>query len=205
VLVACNADPVLSQTVKNLGPEVPGIPKGQYHRAGQPCLACHVEGGSTSPAFSVAGTIFYGPVNAVGVEGAEVRIVDANGSSPPTDAVITNCVGNFFVRKKDWNPQFPLKVTVGKSGFPDAPMVSLIGRDGSCATCHRFGKALDSVGHVYLVSEAKEKEGYTPPRCPVSPVAPTAPGQGNAMSISPNDSSEAAAMEDTSALPEGHP
>ena len=57
------ADPVLSNAVNAQGNETSGIAKGAYHRAGQPCVTCHQEGGPASNfPYTVAGTIFSGKV-----------------------------------------------------------------------------------------------------------------------------------------------
>ena len=48
--------------------------------------------------FSVAGTIFYAKDKLMGIEDAEVRIVDSVGAKRTAR---TNCVGNFFIGKKN--------------------------------------------------------------------------------------------------------
>jgi hypothetical protein len=53
------ADPVHDALVASLGPENPAVPQGQYHRAGQPCTACHGPEGPAKTQFSLAGTIFW--------------------------------------------------------------------------------------------------------------------------------------------------
>ena len=56
------ADPVLSDEVNAQGAETSGVDKGEFHRAGQPCVTCHQEGGPASGfPFTVAGTIFAQP------------------------------------------------------------------------------------------------------------------------------------------------
>ena len=62
-LAACDTDPVHSSAVDALGPEVAGVPKGPYHRAGQPCVTCHGGEGPASQQFVMAGTVFFGPGN----------------------------------------------------------------------------------------------------------------------------------------------
>jgi hypothetical protein len=42
---SCSNDPVLDDAVDAQGNETSGVPKGEFHRAGQVCTACHVEGG----------------------------------------------------------------------------------------------------------------------------------------------------------------
>jgi cytochrome c553 len=132
---ACSADPVQSDAVKALGKEKGSA--NEFHRAGQPCGVCHQAGGNASSDFSVAGTIFAGPDSLVGVEGAHLDLVDSKGTSPPLDKpVVTNCVGNFFVQRSDWDPAYPVAVRVSK-GTVSRTMRSPINRASSCADCHK--------------------------------------------------------------------
>lgn len=135
MLSSCSADPVQADGIKALGNE-----KGtanEFHRAGQPCGICHQSGGSATSDFSVSGTVFASSDSLVGVEGARVDLVDANKTSPPASMpLLTNCVGNFFVLRTDWNPAFPIAVRVTKGGVSRA-MQSPINRAGSCAECHK--------------------------------------------------------------------
>lgn len=174
--VSCSGDPVQSTLIKSLGSEASGVPPGQYHRAGQPCTACHQAHGPGKGDFSIAGTIFYGPDRAEGVDNVQVRLIDANNQSV---IVRTNCVGNFFIGRTEtfdfdgsrvapWNPVFPVLVSISK-GELSKDMASLINREGSCAGCHRIPAGLDSPGHVFV-----GKAGNPPPvgDCPISPVVP---------------------------------
>jgi hypothetical protein len=127
----CRYDPVPQQIIDDLGPEQ-GTPSAT-HRPGQPCLVCHSNYAGATPAFAVAGTVFArtmdgGIVPAVGVN---VTISDsAAGARTPC----TNAAGNFFVTREDWvDITFPLNALAGDRG-----MSSLIGRDGSCASCHKL-------------------------------------------------------------------
>lgn len=182
VAAACDADPVHTAAVNILGPEVAGIPKGEYHRAGQPCVTCHGGEGPASTQFTIAGTVFYGPANSpntppIGVGNVTVTLEDDTTSQYP---VTTDCVGNFFVKPGDWpgHPQFPVIVTV--SGSPEgtflAPsMQSRIGRDGSCADCHQYTTNLNyfqTPGLVYLSPTDDPNFQGTDPNCPVPPVPP---------------------------------
>ena len=156
LVVACSSDPVYHDAVKALGKESPGGPS-EFHRAGQPCGLCHQEGGDANTDFAVAGTIFAGPANLIGVEGARVDLLDANGTSPPiTKPVLTNCVGNFYVLRSDWNPAFPVAVRVTK-GAVSRTMRSQISRTPSCADCHKAklppDDPLSDVPHIYLFSD----------------------------------------------------
>jgi hypothetical protein len=162
-------DPVHQDAVAALGKESSSIPRGPYHRAGQPCTVCHGLEGPASTQFVIAGTVFAGPDRAVGIGGAEVLMVDSLGSSPPPGSVVTNCVGNFYVTFDTWNPAFPIRVAVA-SGQSAQQMIGHISRQGSCAFCHKDPRGIDSPGHVYV--------NVTPPSnpsCPVSPVLGGAP------------------------------
>lgn len=125
-------DPVPDRLVEAQGSELPGYPAGPYHRPGQVCGACHRENGEAESVFTVSGTIFSGPNDLTGVNGAEVQMTDSVGT---TYIATTNCVGNFFVQPSEWNPKFPILVRV-KKGTTALTMESPIGREGSCNACH---------------------------------------------------------------------
>jgi hypothetical protein len=170
LLLACS-DPVPNGAINALPAENPIIPVGEYHRAGQPCVLCHSPSGPASADdFSVAGTIFAQPQTAIGVDQATVAFTDTQGTSFKTT---TNCVGNFFVKKSDWDPAFPIFVRVYKNGL-SRTMQGQIGRERSCANCHNdpqpgSTEVFSSVGHIYLYTA-----GDNPPppsnTCPVNPV-----------------------------------
>jgi hypothetical protein len=156
------SDPVHDSQVASLGPEYPGIPQGQYHRAGQPCTWCHGPEGPAKTQFSLAGTIFWqggtgqytGDVT--GVSGATVAIIDSNGV--PTE-VPTNCVGNFFIASSQ--VQFAYPILVGVYGPDDNPpgtdqaiMTSQISRASSCAECHFDPPNYDTPGHIFMTAGA---------------------------------------------------
>jgi len=163
---AC-ADPVQDQQVKALGATDPqGIPDGEFHRAGQPCLTCHGFYGPASLRLAVAGTIFAGPDKAVGVDQITVEFVDSEDIRRSAN---TNCVGNFFLRADDWDPGFPLKVWLRRGSEPPVKMNTQLSREGSCNQCHKDPPSFDSPGHVHLLGV----EPMTPPPpCQYSPVAP---------------------------------
>jgi hypothetical protein len=179
VAAACDEDPVHTAAVNALGPEVAGIPKGQYHRAGQPCVTCHGPEGPASTQFAVGGTVFYGPAagaNApIGVGSVTVYLEDDSQSQ---FQVQTNCVGNFWIKPSDWTPQFPLTVTV--DGQPEGAtledsMQSHIGRDGSCADCHQYPTNLNyfqTPGLIHMSPTDDPTFMGTDPNCPVSPIPP---------------------------------
>lgn len=164
------ADPVLSDAVKAQGNETSGISTGEFHRAGQPCVLCHQEGGPASSApFTVAGTVFAQPLRQVGVEGAEVRMTDADGTKFTAK---TNCVGNFMVTASDWDPKFPILVEVGKNAVKRG-MQSAIGRNASCAGCHSTENdppdPLSQLGHIYLFAADEPGSPEGAADCPVDP------------------------------------
>ncbi len=177
---ACR-DPALDDRIDALGKETSGIPKGEFHRAGQPCTACHVEGGPASTSFTMAGTVFAQPARLVGVGGAEIRLTDSNGSKHITK---TNCVGNFFIKsttddpENGWDPAFPVLVEIEKSNVRRR-MNTVIGRESSCGGCHVAGLTpddpLSQVPHIYLFGgdEPGLPNGQTD--CPVDPRAPGDP------------------------------
>jgi hypothetical protein len=153
---SCTPDPVQHDAVKALGKETPGGPN-EFHRPGQPCGVCHQDGGVADTDFSVAGTIFAGPGNLIGVIGARIDLVDSNGTSPPIgQPILTNCVGNFFIKRSDWDPAYPIAVRITK-GSVTRTMRGPINRASSCAECHIAKLQLDDpfsqVPHVYLFND----------------------------------------------------
>jgi hypothetical protein len=126
-LAACAMDPVHSSAVNALGGEIGGVPQGEYHRAGQPCVTCHSSAGPSKKTFTIAGTVYYGPTKAIGVDQVQVIMVDSLNSAFTT---YTNCVGNFFVTPEQWQPSFPVIVEISKNGTT-RQMSSHIGREPS--------------------------------------------------------------------------
>jgi hypothetical protein len=167
-------DPVHDQQVTALGPENPQVPRGQYHRAGQPCTVCHGPEGPAQTQFSVAGTIFWQPYlqangqnqGELGANNATVSLIDDLGS---TIEVTTNCVGNFWVTPGAYNPAFPILVKVFAEGQKFAqPMFTQISRAGSCGQCHSDPPNYNAVGHVYLTTGAVPAAEQNV-SCPVDP------------------------------------
>lgn len=179
IAAACNTDPVHTNAVNALGPEIAGVPKGEFHRAGQACVTCHGDEGPAKEQFTIAGTVFFGPANTgspVGVGNVTVTLQDDSGS---VYATTTNCVGNFFVQPNDWpgHPEFPVLVTV--SGTPETTylvtsMQSHIGRAGSCAECHQYPTTdnfFQTPGLVHMVP-TDDPNFQGDQTCPVDPVPP---------------------------------
>jgi hypothetical protein len=147
LLGACG-DPVRDRAIDELGPEVPGVPEGPLHRAGQPCVLCHSDAGGEEP-FSLAGTVYIDAASATPIDGVEVHIVDSSGRKFST---ITNCAGNFMARPSDYSPNFPCWVSL-RSGNVFREMDSPIYREGSCAACHREPRGPSSAGRVFLIDD----------------------------------------------------
>jgi hypothetical protein len=167
------SDPSPDMDVSRQGNETATIPQGEFHRAGEKCTACHIEGGPASDnAFTVAGTIFASPTREVGVDGAEVRMTDSQGTK---FIAKTNCVGNFFVTASDWNPSFPILVEIAKNNTTRA-MDSVIGRERSCAGCHSFDLTpddpLSQVNHIYLFGGDETGSPNGASDCAVTPIRP---------------------------------
>jgi len=163
---ACS-DPLQSARVAALGGERPGVSRGPNHRPGQPCLACHGGSGPADVDFGVAGTIYQSAaLDSPPLAGATVTIYDAtqlaDGGVPHT--VTTNAAGNFFIRADEWSPTFPLHdiAVVGAGLDTPTSMHTVVGRDGSCASCHYDPRGADSHGHIYLVADPADLAGAQP-------------------------------------------
>ncbi len=158
---ACVNDPVPQEIIDGLGEET-GTPSAT-HRPGQPCLVCHDSYGGAKPPMAVAGTVY--TTDAMGaVVPAPAVLITITDSSGDSRMACTNPAGNFYIEKDAWaDIAFPLGVE--GAGLR---MNSLIGRDGSCASCHKpptpesdkIGRAPDSAG-VVLVGA-----GSADPSCP---------------------------------------
>lgn len=133
VLAAACYDPVHKDDVASLGDEAPGVPEGPLHRPGQHCTTCHGGDGPGSPEWSIAGTVFAVKGQTTPEVEAQVTVTDRLGRQY---FLTTNAVGNFYVDKEIWNPEFPVSVSVQSQGILKA-MTTTIGRDGGCGACHR--------------------------------------------------------------------
>jgi hypothetical protein len=155
IAIAACADPVHDAEVAALGPEDPSVPKGPLHRPGQPCLLCHSD-------FSVAGTVFNDDL-VTPFDGAVITLTDADENQT---TATTNAAGNFYVLESDWKPVFPIGSftddagnavvgvsIVGSDPSNPAQMMTHIGRDGSCASCHfGSGPTSSTPGPVYVTT-----------------------------------------------------
>lgn len=166
LLFGCG-NPAVDPKIDALGGEVNGVAPGPYHRPGQPCALCHGPYKGVKPYFSVAGTVFahdtQKPENRIPVGAAVVHVVDSFGD---TRDLTSNCIGNFYVSSDDWQPAFPLDVTIdcpkptGK-GTTSKSMSGRIGREPSCGGCHYGGHSASSPGWVSCL-DLSEDNTYPP-------------------------------------------
>lgn len=162
VAVASCANPVESDLVDSLGPEKAGVPPGPFHRPGQPCLACHSDGGQGSPVLSAGGTVFATPTEDVPVGNVDVTITDSSGRKVD---MLSNCAGNFYATETLAQLAFPLHVEI-ECTLPDGSkrrsvMGTRVERDGSCASCHSGNPSASSPGRVACATDEP-----TPPFTP---------------------------------------
>jgi hypothetical protein len=146
---SCDLNPVHDDAVADLGAEAPGVPPGPLHRPGQPCLVCH-DGSTATPALSVGGTVYAVLGSGTPLADVTVNLTGENGS---TFASVTNAAGNFYVLQNEWQPVYPLRSNLVYAGITST-MSTIIGRDGSCATCHVDPASRISAGRVYLAASA---------------------------------------------------
>ena len=130
-----HTDAVAAQGGDSSG-EFNGISPGPTHRAGQQCMVCH-GGDGPGPNFSFAGTIYITRGQPDPAVNATISITDENNQ---THDLISNDVGNFYITKDDWDAEMPANVKVSWTDSTgrksDHPMISRIGNNGGCATCH---------------------------------------------------------------------
>lgn len=147
--VSC-MDPVHSDRVDALGPEVNGQKPGPTHRPGQPCTTCHGGSGPGSPEFVVAGTIYASVDGNDPAPGVDVQLTASDGR---TITLRTNAVGNFYLPRKEWDAPFPMKVKLAAAtpaGQAIKQMTTRMGGEGGCAFCHRSPSDSSHMPHVYL-------------------------------------------------------
>jgi len=153
-LSACG-DPAHEDAVSALGSEAPGVPAGPLHRPGQPCTVCHGGKGPGNMDFRLAGTLYKYPGSPEPLANAIVRFWDAHGRTAFTG---TNCAGNFWLQKTDWDPEWPVFTSVEFGGVR-VDMDTPIFRAGSCATCHREPASVHSLPQVYFAPVGQELSG----------------------------------------------
>jgi hypothetical protein len=147
VVTSCG-DPVPDSIVQALGPEDPNVPPGPSHRPGQPCLACHRDGGKAR-VFTVGGTVYTDLTSQKPIGNVAVIIIDSAGTTFTTS---TNCAGNFYVQGDQFTPAYPFWVSVG-AGLVRDDMASPVYREGSCGACHSNPRSSMSPGNVYLIDD----------------------------------------------------
>lgn len=161
-LAGCRYDPSQQDIIDDLGEEK-GTPSAK-HRPGQPCLACHTTYGKAEPALAIGGTLYsldLADNKIVPAKNILVTFFDSKGGSRKT---CSNSAGNFYVAKDKWEDiTFPITPVAG-----GVAMKSLIGRDGSCASCHQLpdpddegnitGATRDSAGVIVVDANATDEE-----------------------------------------------
>jgi len=177
-LVAGCGNRAVDDRIAELGEEDPNNPPSEFHRPGQPCVLCHGEYLREEPIMSVAGTIYaVKPATAtekpIPVKGVKVKLTDSFGEKYEAG---TNCAGNFFIRKDQWEPAFPLRAEIeyavpGSDGSTKRVVMSTrISRDGSCAGCHAGAANQGSPGYVTCAEVSPD-----PPFPPQESACPGAP------------------------------
>jgi hypothetical protein len=175
--VGCS-DPYLDNLIEELGEEQDGYAPSEIHRPGQPCVLCHSGYEGAEPEFSFGGTLFAEPALGEAVpaselillEGFTVRLLDSEGRIKNLE---TNRCGNFFIKKDEFDPAYPVRAELWGPPSPGSsdtvqlrPMATRIGRDGSCGTCHIHPASPFSPG-VAFVPQAYLEIGLEPPTgCP---------------------------------------
>src|ERR1700722_12460000 len=162
LLLGAACDPVHDGAIAALGPENPDVRRGPLHRPGQPCLLCHDGAFGDPQRFTVAGTVYQTTGQTAASVGATVALLDAQGSStaPPT-----NAAGNFYATPSEYDPTYPIQITVqGPSGETVRMQTLVEGNgtvepNGACASCHFDPPGADSPGHVAITLD----DGGTPP------------------------------------------
>ncbi|HEY5145706.1 MAG TPA: hypothetical protein VII82_03025 [Polyangiaceae bacterium] len=141
--------------VQALGGEAAGVAPGPDHRPGQPCLVCHGGEGPASSHFSVAGTVYAVEKESAPAVGAQVQVEDITGVAFPSP---TNGAGNFYISAQDWQPTYPIQMQVSL-GPANKQMLTHVGREGSCATCHTSSPGPASPGPIYVAADMSELLG----------------------------------------------
>jgi hypothetical protein len=131
--LSCRYDPVPQEALDVLPAEDPAGPS-ELHRQGQACVLCHSDYEGADPPLAIGGTVYEQNTTTfqlIPVQGVFVTVFDSAGAS---QKACTNAAGNFFIRLEDYpDAAFPVTVRVGNRF-----MRGLIGRERSCAGCHRL-------------------------------------------------------------------
>ena len=154
-LAVAACDPVHDDAIAALGGEAPGVRRGPLHRPGQPCILCHDGAIGDPQAFSVAGTVYALFKESAPAVGAQVQIEDITGA---VFRAPTNAAGNFYVTTSQWQPTYPTQMQVSLMAATNQ-MLTHVGRDGSCATCHQSLSGPSSPGPVYVATDPEQLVG----------------------------------------------
>lgn len=157
--VGCG-DPLRNESIDALGPERRDVPAGPLHRPGQPCLRCHDDSGNAS-AMVAAGTVFRGIDDFTPAQNVDVMLIDSVGRVAVAG---TNCAGNFFLHRGDFDPVLPLWTTL-RFGERVIDMESPLNKNGDCAACHAEPVSQASAGHVYMEFDAERASEIPFPDC----------------------------------------
>jgi hypothetical protein len=113
---------------------------------GEACISCH-QRQRDAPRFSAAGTVYTNydePDDCNGVEGATVRVTDADGQAY---TAISNAAGNFYFDERTARIVPPYTATVT---WPDGRVASMGGAQdtGDCNSCHGQTGAQGAPGRI---------------------------------------------------------
>jgi len=92
---------------------------------------------------------FADPNDVTPANGVSVDLLDSQNR---TFVATTNVAGNFFVRVEEWQPVYPMKVSITANGVT-TNMTADVGRNGACASCHFDPVGPASPGHVYTSTD----------------------------------------------------
>jgi hypothetical protein len=159
-LASACGDPVHEARIAALGAEDPNVVPGALHRPGQPCLACHDGTQLGAERYSFAGTLYAQRGAPDVAPDVSVELVDSRGVQARARS---NCAGNFFVTPGEFEPLFPVWVSLRMAGYV-IDMQSPIERDGSCASCHAATASQSQTDAVYLytLSDGEFERGACP-------------------------------------------
>jgi mono/diheme cytochrome c family protein len=113
---------------------------------GGDCIGCHASG--EGPGFVIAGTVMNAlddDTNCAGVAGVTVRIKGADGAQIE---LVTNEVGNFYLRPPAGTLAFPFSAEVSRNGVTVPMLTSRSAAETNCASCHTAVGARAAPGRI---------------------------------------------------------
>jgi hypothetical protein len=113
---------------------------------------CHGGEGPGKTQFALAGTVYQVPTATIGMNGVTVKTTDVNKNVATST---TNSVGNFYILASAYSPTYPVDVELDLGDLQNQ-MLTHIGRDGACASCHFDPPGPTTPGHVYLVADVSD-------------------------------------------------